>query len=261
MATQGNGIKPGQKDLTNIMGSAAHRSLAIWPDRESGLGMRSWLSETARLARISAFPPKSVANDLLPRGDGEGVLVIPGFLTNDGTTGRLRRFLSGLGYRAEGWQSGLNLGPRAKSIACLKERVADLAEASGGKIAVAGVSLGGVFAREIAKMMPDKVGVVATLCSPVQLPVPTPLAPFVWMLQRWFDEGLVEGATGEPVMPGQKLLAVYSRDDGIVQWEACVPPPSTNVSAIEVAGASHTTIGSNPEAQSILAHFLAGAFA
>ena len=108
------------------MGSVAHHSLAIWPDRESGLGMRSWLGETARLARISAFPPKSAANDLLPRGDGQAVLVIPGFLTNDGTTGRLRRFLSGLGYRAEGWQNGFNLGPRTKAIACLKERVAAL---------------------------------------------------------------------------------------------------------------------------------------
>ena len=243
------------------MGSVAHHSLAIWPDRESGLGMRSWLGETARLARISAFPPKSAANDLLPRGDGQAVLVIPGFLTNDGTTGRLRRFLSGLGYRAEGWQNGFNLGPRTKAIACLKERVAALAEASGGKIAVAGVSLGGVFAREIAKMMPDKVGVVATLCSPVHLPVPTPLAPFVWMLQRWFDETLVEGATGDPVMPGQKLLAIYSRDDGIVQWEACVPPAGDTVTSIEVPGASHTTIGSNPAAQHILAHFLADAFA
>ncbi|BCW88603.1 hypothetical protein sos41_17440 [Alphaproteobacteria bacterium SO-S41] len=243
------------------MGSVAHHSLAIWPGRESGLGMRSWLGETAQLARISAFPPKSVANDLLPRGDGQTVLVIPGFLTNDGTTGRLRRFLSSLGYRAEGWQSGLNLGPRTKSIECLKERVAALAEASGGKIAVAGVSLGGVFAREIAKMMPEQVGVVATLCSPVQLPVPTPLAPFVWMLQRWFDQGLVAGVSGEPVMPGQKLLAVYSRDDGIVQWEACVPPAGDNVTAIEVSGASHTTIGSNPGAQSVLAHFLADAFA
>ena len=243
------------------MASAAHHSLAIWPGRESGLGMRSWLGETAQLARISAFPPKCVANDLLPRGDGQTVLVIPGFLTNDATTGRLRRFLSSIGYRAEGWQSGLNLGPRTKSIDGLKERVAVLAEASGGKIAVAGVSLGGVFAREIAKMMPEQVGVVATLCSPVQLPVPTPLAPFVWMLQRWFDQGLVAGVSGAPVMPGQKLLAVYSRDDGIVQWEACVPPAGDNVTAIEVAGASHTTIGSNPGAQSVLAHFLADAFA
>ena len=43
-------------------------------------------------------------------------------------------------------------------------------------------------------MMPDKVGAVVTLCSPVRLPVPTPLAPFVWALQRWFDDDLVAAA-------------------------------------------------------------------
>lgn len=234
-------------------------ALAIWPDRESKLGMRSWLGETAQLARLAAFPPKPTSHAALPRGTGQGVLVIPGFLTGDVTTRRLRRFLAGLGYRAEGWHGGRNLGPQAKAIEGLKTRVAALAEASGGKIAVAGVSLGGVFAREIAKMMPDHIAAVATLCSPVQLPVPTPLAPFVWMLQRSFDADLVAGVSGVPVMPAQKTLAIYSRADGIVQWQACVPPASDRVTAIEVAGAGHTTIGSNPKAQALLAHFLARA--
>ena len=235
-------------------------SLAVWPQRESGLGMRSALTETARFARASASRNKPVVLPAgLPRGHGQGVLVVPGFLTSDTTTARLRRALDGLGYRAEGWRGGPNLGPRTKAIDNLKERVAALADATGGKIAVAGVSLGGVFAREIAKMMPDKVGAVVTLCSPVRLPVPTPLAPFVWALQRWFDDDLVAAASGDPVMPGQPMLAVYSQDDGIVQWQACVPPPAPNVTAIELPGAGHTTIGSNPRAQSLVAHFLAGA--
>ena len=242
------------------MSRSVQHSLAVWPQRESGLGMRSALTETARFARLSAFRNRPVPlPGGLPHGPGQGVLVVPGFLTSDMTTARLRRSLDALGYRAEGWRGGPNLGPRPKAIANLKERVAALADATGGKIAVAGVSLGGVFAREIAKMMPDKVGAVVTLCSPVRLPVPTPLAPFVWALQRWFDDDLVAAASGEPVMPTQPMLAVYSRDDGIVQWQACVPPPGENVRAIDLPGAGHTTIGSNPMAQALVAQFLADA--
>jgi pimeloyl-ACP methyl ester carboxylesterase len=235
------------------MSRSVQHSLAVWPQRESGLGMRSALTETARFARLSAFRNRPVP---LPGGLPH---VVPGFLTSDMTTARLRRSLDALGYRAEGWRGGPNLGPRTKAIDNLKERVAALADATGGKIAVAGVSLGGVFAREIAKMMPDKVGAVVTLCSPVRLPVPTPLAPFVWALQRWFDDDLVAAASGEPVMPTQPMLAVYSRDDGIVQWQACVPPPGENVRAIDLPGAGHTTIGSNPMAQALVAQFLADA--
>ena len=240
---------------------SARAPLAVWPRQDSGLGVKSWLGETARLARISAFPPRFPDRHALPRGAGQGVLVIPGFLTSDMTTARLRTFLWRIGYRAEGWRGGANLGPRSKAIAKLKGRVAALAERTGGPIAVAGVSLGGVFAREIAKMMPEHVAAVATLCSPVRLPVPTPLAPFVWALQGSFDAGLVEEASGEPAMPGQPMLAIYSREDGIVDWRACVPPAAGNVAIVEMSGAGHTTIGSNPYAQAEMARFLARAFA
>ncbi len=204
-------------------------------------------------------PQPSNDNDDLPRGHGQGVLVIPGFLTSDMTTTRLRSFLSSLDYRAEGWGGGANLGPSPRAIERLKERVDEIAGRLGAPIAVAGVSLGGVFAREIARMMPDHIKAVATLCSPVQLPVPTPLAPFVWALQRGFDKDLTMSATGDAVMPLQPMLVVYSRGDGVVQWQACVPPKADNITAICLNNAAHTTIGSNPQAQQLLANFLARA--
>lgn len=243
------------------MSRSVQHSLAVWPQRESGLGMRSALTETARFARLSAFRNRPVPlPGGLPHGHGQGVLVVPGFLTSDMTTARLRRSLDALGYRAEGWRGGPNLGPRTKAIDNLKERVAALADATGGKIAVAGVSLGGVFAREVARMMPDHVCAVATMCSPARLPIPTPLAPFVWALQRSFDPGLVAGVMDDVQMPPQKMLALYSREDGIVDWRTCVPPESDTVTAMEIDGARHSTIGSTPRAQAALAHFLARAF-
>jgi len=235
-------------------------NLARWPKKGSGLGLKSILKESAGRAASIARPPPYPPRDSVSRGAGQGVLVIPGFLTGDSTTTRLRTFLWRSGYHAEGWQCGINLGPRSKPILRLKRRVEKLADLTGGKVVLAGVSLGGVFAREVAKMMPERVAGVVTLCSPVRLPVPTPLAPFVTALRRSFDKGLVEGALGEPVMPSQPLLAIYSRDDGIVDWTSCVPPVMRNVTALEIPGGLHMTIGSNPLAHVALGAFLARVF-
>ncbi len=243
-----------------VMNTIDQRALATWPVKGSGLGVGSWLKESVRLARWSAFPPAFPERALLPRGAGEGVLVIPGFLTGDSTTVRLRTFLWGLGYRAEGWRGGRNLGPRSRSIERLKDRVARLADQTGDRIAVAGVSLGGVFAREVARMMPDHIAAVATMCSPIRLPIPTPLAPFVWALQPSFDAKLVDGVMDSAEMPSQPTLALYSREDGIVDWRSCVPPDADNVTVMEIEGARHSTIGSTPRAQEALAHFLSRAF-
>lgn len=237
------------------------KPLAHWPPKDTGLGLKSILKETAGRAGVMSRPPAFPPRESVTPGAGQGVLVIPGFLTGDSTTARLRTFLWRSGYHAEGWQSGINLGPRARPIERLKRRVEKLADLTGGKVALAGISLGGVFAREVAKMMPDRVAAVATLCSPVRLPVPTPLAPFVTALQRSFDKGLVESAVGEPVMPSQPMLAIYSRADGVVDWRTCVPPDQPNVTALEIVGAKHMTIGSNPAAQAALAAFLARVFA
>lgn len=239
-----------------MTGKPPRKGLAHWPAKGSGLGFKSFFGETAGRAGLFSRPPAFPPREAVPRGAGQGVLVIPGFLTGDMTTARLRAFLTRSGYRAEGWRGGINLGPRSKPIQRLKTRVEKLADLTGGKVVLAGVSLGGVFAREVAKMMPDHVVGVATLCSPIRLPVPTPLAPLVTALQRTFDRGLVESALGEPVMPEQPMLVIYSKNDGVVDWRTCVPPPGANLTVLEIPRARHMTIGSNPEAQEALGVFL-----
>ncbi len=51
-----------------------------------------------------------------PRGDGHGVLVLPGFLATDTSTGVLRRFLRRLGYSVRGWEIGRNVGPTERVL-------------------------------------------------------------------------------------------------------------------------------------------------
>src|SRR5260370_2994551 len=52
-----------------------------------------------------------------PRGDGHGVMVLPGLLASDTSTLPLRGFLGWLGHDVRGWDLGRNGGPTAKALA------------------------------------------------------------------------------------------------------------------------------------------------
>ena len=59
----------------------------------------------------------------LPNGADHVVLVIPAFLTTDAITGALRRFLSRCGYRAFGWECGVNWGPTPQILRALRRYI------------------------------------------------------------------------------------------------------------------------------------------
>src|SRR5688572_4244037 len=96
--------------------------------------------------------------------DGPPLLVIPGFLATDRTTLGLQRALAAAGFRVAGWDMGLNRGARVDTI----DRIVERLERFGGgrKTILVGWSLGGVYAREVAKARPDLVESVVTLGSP-----------------------------------------------------------------------------------------------
>ncbi len=74
--------------------------------------MRLLLTEPARgLADLAALPLAAPFLSFAPRGDGHGVLVLPGLLASDNSTLLLRRFLRLLGYQVSGWSLGRNVGP------------------------------------------------------------------------------------------------------------------------------------------------------
>lgn len=151
-----------------------------------------------------------------PRGprDGPTALVIPGFLANDGTTLELRRALARAGFRVHPWRHGVNWGASKKTLDQLK-RAVDLCGAS-EPILLVGWSLGGLYAREIARSEPERVRAVVTLGSPV------------WGdLRRYTNVWkLYERVAGHPVddppiphieaKPPVPTLAVWSKRDGIV---------------------------------------------
>ena len=101
-----------------------------------------------------------------PRGpeDGPPALVIPGFIANDRTTMELAPRAGRGGWRVHPWGLGWNMGAQADTIERLKARL-DAIDAD-EPVAAGRWSLGGVYARELARAEPERVRAVVTLGSP-----------------------------------------------------------------------------------------------
>lgn len=157
----------------------------------------------------------------MPRGDGHGVVLLPGFLGDDGYNAPLRRYLNKLGYAAVGWAQGRNLGPRGDLLERTVEYIADAADQSGGKVSLIGHSLGGIYARELAKELPDKVRQVITLGSPFGEGRDTGTYPRRLFSALNPDEQITiqQHSLTEP--PPQPTTAVFSKEDGVVNWMTC----------------------------------------
>src|ERR1700742_2417150 len=113
-------------------------------------------------AFLGALPLLSLA----PRGDGHPVLVLPGLVASDVSTRPLRAFLRNRGYAVSGWRQGRNLGLRPGVQNGLTDLLEEMNDTHGRKVSLVGWSLGGLYARQLAKMMPERVRSVITLGSP-----------------------------------------------------------------------------------------------
>lgn len=196
-----------------------------------------------------------------PRGDGHPVLVLPGLGADDRSTVPLRRFLAGLGYRVDGWGLGANI-PSQRVISRLRDRVAHLRSQDSAPMSLVGWSLGGIYAREIARTFPESVRTVVTLGSPFRS-VPgyeSHAAPFARAVTRRRSSGNAtrawsRGADQPLPVPA---TSVVSRTDGIVPWQACVNPQGPSHETIEVMG-SHCGLGHHPAVLLVVADRLAQA--
>jgi pimeloyl-ACP methyl ester carboxylesterase len=196
-----------------------------------------------------------------PRGDGHSVVVFPGLSANDGSTIPLRRYLDSLGYQTSGWEQGFNFGPRAGVLETARAGVKRAFESSGRKVSLIGWSLGGVYARELAKEFPHMVRGVITLG--------TPFAGSHRSTNAWRIYELASGRKVErevenydlPAAPPVPTSSIYSRSDGIVAWQGSVQkasPTNPQTENVEVI-ASHVGLGLNPSAWWAVADRLAQA--
>jgi len=145
---------------------------------------------------------------------GRKIMVIPGFLASDRTTLGLQSSLARSGYRVTGWGMGLNRGAHAEVLDDIIAWLEKFGE--GSPVVLIGWSLGGVFAREVAKLRPDLVATVFTLGSPFS---GDPRANNAWRLYERIaghsvDQPPVDVRKGtKPPVP---TVAIWSRRDGMV---------------------------------------------
>lgn len=197
---------------------------------------------------LISYRPKAPDPRTLPSGQGHVVLVIPAFLTPDAITKPLRQFLMRCGYRAFGWNLGINWGPTPRLLSELRDRLKELRRLEGGPITVIGVSLGGVLARDLACDHPEDIREVITLVSPFHLPTASTIEPLVHLCAHFYSPDLDPGRIARPL--SVPALAIYTRDDGMVAWQSCAPK-NGECAGLEVTGA-HVTICRNPDVLRLL---------
>jgi pimeloyl-ACP methyl ester carboxylesterase len=193
----------------------------------------------------------------VPRGDGHAVLVLPGFLAGDFSTAPLRRFLRSLCYDARGWKLGVNLGPNAELREALVARLAHLASRRGRRVSLIGWSLGGIYARELARAHPDRVRLVITLATPFRDISATHAARLIRPGRLSLGDATeLQAALRRPLpLP---VTSIYSRTDGIVHWQGCLEEEGPQSENVEVR-CSHTGMGFHADTLAIIADRLAQA--
>jgi Thioesterase domain len=200
---------------------------------------------------FGALLPAWPALQRAPRGDGHTVVVYPGLSASDATTLPLRKYLGNLGYVTHGWDQGFNFGPRAGVLETGKVQLRRLLQQSPHPVSLIGWSLGGVYARELAKDLIKEgrpVRSVITLGTPF---AGSPRSTHAWRLYELTSGRAAhqEAANYElATAPHVPTTSIYSRTDGVVAWQGSVQAPqmhNPHTENIEVQ-ASHFGIGLNP---------------
>lgn len=193
-------------------------------------------------ARVGARP--------LHVGDGHPVVVYPGLGGGAFTTSHLRSFLRDSGFTVHDWEGGVNTGPEGVLddwLGNLDDRVRDLHRSHRRKVSLIGWSLGGVYAREIAKRCPEAVRQVITLGTPFASLGGGNHAGMVFKLlnknRAHLPRQLQARLRECPPVP---TTSIYSKTDGIVSWRGCIEKKTERSESVEVS-ASHLGMVTHPQ--------------
>jgi esterase/lipase len=185
----------------------------------------------------------------LGAGDQHPVLILPGFGASDQSTAPLRWAIRGQGYWVHAWGLGRNIGPTARAVDGMRSRLAELHERHGRTVTLIGQSLGGIYARLLAREQPAAVRQVITLGSPYRMVEgDRSAAQGLWeQLQHLHNGDLQLMGLREQDRPPLTVPATsfYSRTDGVAPWQTCIDVVREHTENIEVRG-SHVGMGVNP---------------
>lgn len=205
------------------------------------------LSEGRAMIELSWFYALRRWMKKLPKGDGHPVIVFPGFVASDRSTKPMRKLLDDLGYTSYGWGMGRNLVFNDAREAQMQALLKKVHKKHGLKVSIIGWSLGGVFAREIAKAHPEFVRSVITLGSPISGELEHSNARRLYQaINGHPEETMQDRMSTISEAPPVPTTSIFTKTDGIVAWKGSIQRPGKTPSENIQVHASHCGLGVNP---------------
>jgi pimeloyl-ACP methyl ester carboxylesterase len=175
------------------------------------------------------------------QGDGHPVVIFPGLGADGRAVAALRSHCRALGYDAFDWGQGFNTGPQGDLddwLETLKAQVVGLLGRHTQPATLIGWSLGGLYAREIGKLLAPRIRQVITIGTPFNAEADHTNAGWLFRLLSG-SAAAIDPALSRRLRtpPPLRTTSIYSRTDGIVAWQTCRhEKPSRLVHEIEVDG-------------------------
>jgi len=154
--------------------------------------------------------------EIAPTANPQVVMLLPGFGAHPMRMRYLARQMEAAGHIAKRWGIGFNWGPTEQNFDAVEQRLLELHVRHGRKVVLVGWSLGGLYAREIAKRQPQAVAKVVTMGSPFS---GSPRANNVWRAYQFITGHSVDAppvAAELPVKPPVETVALWSANDGVI---------------------------------------------
>lgn len=192
-----------------------------------------------------------------PAVQSRPVMLLPGFGTHPARMKPLGRALEAAGHRVSDWGLGFNFGPSEDRFERLCERVVTMAKKEGEPLVLVGWSLGGIFAREVAKAHPEAVRLVVTMG--------TPFSGDRRANNAWRAYQLIAGHSVDEPPIGQDMsakppvptVALWSARDGIVSPRSSCGRKGERDLAIPMR-CTHLGFAAHPDVAAMLKRLVAG---
>lgn len=228
-----------------MRGELARRTALAREDAPAGVASPSL---QLLLGEAAAFWPRRTDPAAVPVSrNPRPIMVLPGFGAHPVRMRPMVRALNQAGHRASDWGLGFNLGIDEVRLQALTLKLERLAEREGAPVALVGWSLGGVFARELAKRAPHAAAMVISMGSPIS---GDPRANNAWRLYQFVTGHAVDAPPVEvdiAAKPPVETVALWSPRDGIVSPRAAAGRPGERDRAIALR-CRHLGFASDPEA-------------
>ena len=180
-------------------------------------------------------------------GESRVVMLLPGFGTHPLRMRYMAMQLERAGHVVKRWGLGFNLGPTVDNFEALERRLADVRARYGQQVVLVGWSLGGIFAREIAKRRPDEVAKVITMGSPFS---GSPYDNNAWRIYQLVTGHSVEQPPVEAqvaLKPPVETVALWSPRDGVISPRSAAGLPGERDRAVALR-CTHLGFSNSPEA-------------